>query len=99
MKGQSTTASNNPGSIPANAATSMSPGPVGPMPQPNGNMAAMGRGNTGPALNANVGGYGNPNNSIMDNSNVNLLDQSRNNASQPPVYDYGRNFNNTSFRA
>ena len=101
-------AMNKPGAgpVPANAGNPTSPGPVGPgpvgpMPQSNSNVAT-GRGNPGPggqAVNANLNAYGNNNlnNSIMDNSNLNLLDQSRNNASQPPVYDYGRNFNNSSF--
>ncbi len=75
------------------------------MPQSGSNLPATGRGNPGqggPALNANASANAlgnNPNNSIMDNSAMNLLDQSRNNASQTPVYDYGRNFNNSSFRA
>lgn len=48
---------------------------------------------------ANVNANANLNNSVMDNSNANLLDQSRNNQSQMPVYDYGNKFNNSSFRA
>ena len=52
-------------------------------------------GRQGTNFNANA----NLNNSIMDNSNANILDQSRNNQSHMPVYDYGNKFNNSSFRA
>lgn len=79
------------------------PGNTGPMNQGPGagpGMMTTGRGNLAPGgPGVGVSANSNLNNSIMDNSNMNLLDQSRNNGSQMPMYDYGKNFNNSSFRA
>ena len=44
---------------------------------------------------SNIQTGGNPQ---LDNSRVNLLDESRENASQAPVYQYGRNLDNSSYR-
>lgn len=63
-----------------------------------------------PQAQANNGGVGstgvvgNPNTnlnnqSVMDQSNMNLLNESRANNSQTPVYNFGRQFDNSSYRA
>ena len=44
---------------------------------------------------SNIQTGGNPN---LDGSRMNLLDESRDNISQAPVYGYGRNLDNSSYR-
>lgn len=86
-----------------NISTSNAPTGQKPGPQPSTNQ--LGNNGIGPFTQGQQGTLTPPiqgknnDNSFMDNSNLNLLDVSRNNQSQMPVYDYGGRFNNSSFKA
>jgi hypothetical protein len=56
-------------------------------------MSQPANGRVGVTSNIQTGGNAN-----LDGSRMNLLDESRDNISQAPVYNYGRNLDNSSYR-